>query len=255
MQLKKLFDLSGKTALVTGSSQGIGKAIALSLAEYGANVLVHCRNEVEMAENVAEQIRSTGVQSAVIACDLAGEDAAENIYQASQRELGETAILVLNASYQIRRDWLELSPEEFDEQVRINWRSSLQLIQKFVPNMSRRRWGRILTIGSVQQEKPHPHMIAYAATKSAMVNMVKNLAVQLAKDSITVNNLAPGVILTDRNEEALADETYRELVQAKIPANFFGEPKDCAGLALLLCSEAGRYITGEDIFVDGGMRL
>jgi NAD(P)-dependent dehydrogenase (short-subunit alcohol dehydrogenase family) len=121
--------------------------------------------------------------------------------------------------------------------------------------MQGRRWGRILTIGSVQQVRPHPAMLVYSATKSALVNLVRNLAPQLAPDGITVNNLAPGAIVTGRNEQVLADETYRRQVLAKIPAGYIGEPGDCAGLAVLLCSEAGRYITGQDLFVDGGMGL
>jgi glucose 1-dehydrogenase len=255
MTIKKLFDLRGKNALVTGSSQGIGKAIALALAEYGANVLVHCRNEKEMAGRVAAQIREFGVRSGIITCDLAADKAAETLFKECQEQMGNIDILVINASLQIKKPWTDVQPEEFDVQVKVNWRSSFELIQQFVPGMSRNRWGRILTIGSVQQEKPHPQMITYAATKSAMVNMVKNLAIQLAKDGITINNLAPGVIVTGRNEEALADENYRKAVQAKVPAGFFGEPEDCAGLALLLCSDAGRYITGADIFIDGGMSL
>ena len=98
-------------------------------------------------------------------------------------------------------------------------------------------------------------MLVYSATKSALANLVRNLAPQLARDGITINNLAPGAIATVRNEEVLADEAYLHRVLAKIPAGFIGEPGDCAGLAVLLCSEAGRYITGQDLFVDGGMGL
>lgn len=254
MEIKKLFDLRGKTALVTGSGQGIGRSIALALAEHGANVLVHCRNEVEQAQQVVRTIGAYGVKAVATAVDLAAADAADRLYREAAA-LGPVDVLVLNASVQVRKDWREVTPEEFDQQVQINWRSSLQLMQRFAPDMAGRKWGRILTIGSVQQVKPHPHMIAYAATKSALVNTVKNLAGQLAKDGITVNNLAPGVILTGRNEEALADEAYREVVRSRIPAGFFGEPHDCAGLAVLLCSDAGRYISGQDIFVDGGMSL
>ncbi|MCX7006240.1 MAG: SDR family oxidoreductase, partial [Kiritimatiellaeota bacterium] len=112
-----------------------------------------------------------------------------------------------------------------------------------------------LTIGSVQQARPHPDMIVYAASKAAQENMVRNLAKQLGPDGITVNNLAPGVILTDRNTEVLADETYAERVRQIIPLRSFGESTDCVGAALLFCSDAGRYITGVDLLVDGGMGL
>jgi NAD(P)-dependent dehydrogenase (short-subunit alcohol dehydrogenase family) len=245
--------LTSRTALVTGSSQGIGKAIALALAEYGANVIIHGRNELAAAHSVAAQARSYGVQAWVVMGDLGEADAAEALYRQCRELAGDVHILVLNASVQVRSPWTEATEEDFTWQVNVNWRTSLQLMQRFAPVMAAGRWGRLLTIGSVQQAKPHPHMITYAATKAAMVNTVKNLAMQLAKDGITVNNLAPGVILTGRNEEALADEAYRELVKSRIPAGFFGESTDCAGLVVLLCSDAGRYITGQDIFVDGGM--
>jgi NAD(P)-dependent dehydrogenase (short-subunit alcohol dehydrogenase family) len=133
--------------------------------------------------------------------------------------------------------------------------ATLRLIQLCEPAMTARRWGRILTIGSVQQSRPHPDMAIYAASKSAQLNLVPNLARQLAPFGVTINNLAPGVISTDRNADALADAVYAAQVRAKIPAGRFGDPGDCTGAALLLCSEAGRYITGQDLYVDGGMAL
>jgi NAD(P)-dependent dehydrogenase (short-subunit alcohol dehydrogenase family) len=121
--------------------------------------------------------------------------------------------------------------------------------------MQRAKWGRILTIGSVQQARPHPEMLVYSATKAALANLVRSLAPQLARDGVTINNLAPGAIATGRNAEVLADEAYLRKVLAKIPLGYVGESHDCAGLAVILCSEAGRYITGQNVFVDGGMSL
>jgi NAD(P)-dependent dehydrogenase (short-subunit alcohol dehydrogenase family) len=121
--------------------------------------------------------------------------------------------------------------------------------------MKKQNWGRIVTIGSVQQAKPHKDMLVYAASKAAQNNMVMNLAKQLAEFNITVNNVAPGVIETPRNEEALADEEYAKKVLEGIPCGSAGEAKDCAGMVLLLCSDEGKYITGENIFIDGGMKL
>ena len=121
-----------------------------------------------------------------------------------------------------------------------------------VDNMKNKKWGRIVTIGSVQEAKPHPDMLVYSASKAAQTNMVKSLALQLANDGITVNNVAPGVIYTDRNVEALSDPEYAKKVTDSIPVGFYGQPEDCAGIVSLLCSEDGRYITGQNIFVDGG---
>ena len=125
-------------------------------------------------------------------------------------------------------------------------------MQAAVPHMKEMGWGRIITIGSVQEAKPHPDMLVYAASKAAQTNMMQSLSLQLASSGITVNNVAPGVIYTDRNLEALSDPEYAQKVKSSIPVGFYGEPEDCAGIVSLLCSEEGRYITGQSIFVDGG---
>ncbi|MGA0555158.1 SDR family NAD(P)-dependent oxidoreductase [Larkinella sp. VNQ87] len=253
--MNDLMRLTGKKALVTGSNQGIGKAIALALAGQGANVLIHCRDETVSGQQAVAEVEALGVRSGLIVEDLAGSEAAERVYDQARQLFGAIDILVLNASVQIRRPWTAVTDADFNEQTTVNWQRTLELLQRFVPDMQQSGWGRILTIGSVQQLKPHPQMMAYAASKAAVSNLVRNLAAQVGKDGITVNNLAPGVILTNRNTEALTDETYREQVRSRIPVGFFGETQDCAALALLLCSEAGRYITGQDIYVDGGMSL
>jgi NAD(P)-dependent dehydrogenase (short-subunit alcohol dehydrogenase family) len=121
--------------------------------------------------------------------------------------------------------------------------------------MMEQNWGRIVTVGSVQEKKPHKDMLVYAATKSAQSNMVINLAKQLDPFGVTVNNVAPGVIATPRNEAALSDKEYAKKVLDGIPVGFAGEAEDCAAQVLVLCSNEGRYITGENIFVDGGMKL
>ena len=138
------------------------------------------------------------------------------------------------------------------QQLNCNFASSLVLIQMLAPAMQEKKWGRIITIGSVQERKPHPNMLIYSASKAAQTNMVQSLSLQLAQDGITVNNIAPGVIYTDRNVEALSDAEYAKKVTATIPVGFYGEPEDCAGMVSLLCSEAGRYITGQSIYIDGG---
>jgi len=253
--MKNLLNLAGKHALVTGSSQGIGRAIALALAEFGADVMVHCARDVAKAEAVRAEIERFGVRSGISVADLADPDAAHKIETETLAVLGTVDVLILNASVQIRKPWPEITLDEYRRQVDVNFGACLWLIQRFVPAMQSRRWGRVVTIGSVQQARPHPEMLVYSATKAALENLVRSLAPQLASDGITINNLAPGAIATARNEQVLADEAYLRRVLAKIPAGFIGEPTDCAGLAVLLCSDAGRYITGQDIFVDGGMRL
>lgn len=249
------FNLTGKTALVTGASRGIGHAIALGLARAGANVIVHYVGNREKAEATAVAIRELGVQAAVVCGDLSVAGAARRIYEDGVAALGAPDIVVLNASVQIRKPWAQITAEEFDQQVNANFRASLELMQLAIPAMAARHWGRVLAIGSIQEARPHRDMAVYAATKSAQESMVRNIAAQVAAQGITVNNLAPGVIATDRNTEALANAEYRQQILNKIPMRVEGMADDCTGAAVLLCSDAGRYITGITLFVDGGMHL
>lgn len=243
-----MFDLTGKKALVTGSTQGIGEAIARCFAENGAQVFIHGATSLEKCHRVSDDI---GQAATPVVVNLGDVDCADKLYETT----GDVDILVLNASIQFRNPWNTITPEELQKQVDVNFRASLLLIQKYAPAMLERGWGRIVLVGSVQQYKPHKDMAVYAATKEAQISLMKNLASQFAGRGVTVNGLAPGVIATPRNDAALADPQYSKAVYDKIPAGYAGEAKDCAGAALLLCSDAGRYITGIDLIVDGGMHL
>ena len=242
-----MFDLKGKTALVTGSTQGIGYAIAKAFVEAGARVFVHCSSDLAKAEKIQSEIGAYGAVTA----DLS--DVAQ--MHALHEKTGDVDILVTNASVQFRTHWDEIPTDEFDRQVNVNLKSTLLLMQDYYPAMKANGWGRIITVGSVQQSKPHPDMAIYAATKCAVMSLVRNVAKQVAPFGVTVNNLSPGVIATPRNDAALSDPVYAEKVMAGIPMHFAGEPSDMAGAALLLASDGGRYITGIDLAVDGGMQL
>lgn len=240
-----------KTALVTGSSRGIGRAIALRLARDGFRIILHGTKESEKLTAVKTEIEKMGGSVTAETADLT--DLRETAALAAR--LGGVDVLVLNASVQYRRPWQEITAEEATAQLNCNFLSSLLLIQAVAPHMEKSGWGRIVTIGSVQEKKPHPDMLVYSASKAAQANAVQSLALQLAGAGVTVNNVAPGVIYTDRNVEALSDPDYAEKVRASIPVGFYGEPEDCAGTVSLLCSEEGRYITGQSIFVDGGKSI
>jgi NAD(P)-dependent dehydrogenase (short-subunit alcohol dehydrogenase family) len=250
-----LFQLSGRRALVTGSSRGIGAAIATILAEAGADVVIQCTSDSALARETAAGIDALGVRAPVIAADLAADGAAPALFAAAVAALGGIDILVLNASLQIPRDWQGITRAELEQQIAVNYRSSLELLQLAAPPMCERQWGRLLTIGSVQEARPHPHMLVYSSLKNAQTALMLSLAKQLAPRGVTANNLAPGVIDTDRTRARITDESYRRQVLAAIPAGHLGVLADCAGAALLLCSDAGRYITGQNLFVDGGMSL
>lgn len=237
-----------KTALITGSSRGIGRAIALRLAKDGYKIIAHGATDSEKLKETAELITQNGGVCETVVADLT--DLLQT--RALCQKVTDVDVLILNASIQYRTPWQDITVEDCLSQINCNFVSGMMLIQAVADNMKKSGWGRIVTIGSVQEKKPHPDMLVYSATKAAQTNMVRSLSLQLANDGITVNNVAPGVVYTDRNVKALSDPEYAKKVMDGIPLGFYGAPDDCAGIVSLLCSDEGRYITGQSIFVDGG---
>lgn len=247
--------LAGKVALITGSSRGIGRSIAKMLARNGATVLAHGRSKSNALDDLILSLSNDGYSAYAIVADLAEKNAASVIAQQVDQLGLDIDILVLNASVQARAIFETISSEDFLWQMNVNLRSSMNLMQAFIPQMQARRWGRVVTIGSVQQFKPHPEMMVYAASKDALMSMVRNMARSVSGDGVTVNNIAVGVVETDRNRDALADETYRTQIIQQIPVGYLGEGEDCASAVMFLCSDMARYITGVNLPVDGGMHL
>ena len=231
--LREKFDLTGRVALITGSTRGIGKAIGDALEEYGARVIRH----------------NTKV------CDLSDPSAIESFFDRLESEGSMPDILVANASIQEGIPWTEFPMDEARREMQVNFLATLRMFQLCYPKMKAQKWGRLIVVGSVQERRPHPMMVAYAATKGALENMVRNIARQVAAEGITVNNLCPGVFATDRNKDCLADPVYGKKVTNAIPMRDYAMPEDAAGAALLLASDAGRYITGATIMIDGGLSL
>ncbi len=232
--------------LVTGSTQGIGKAIAKAFVQKGDEVIVHCSKDLEKAQRVCTEI---GASSAVT-CDLGDMMEVESLYS----KTGEVDCLILNASVQFKENWLDISEETFDKQLTVNVKSTLKLMQAYYPKMKEQGFGRIVTIGSVNQYRNHPELTLYSATKCAVMSLVKNVAKQVAPFGVTVNNVAPGAIATPRNQGVYDDEEKRKAVESVIPVGRFGESEDIVGAVLMLC-EKNSYITGTDIIIDGGMSL
>ena len=231
--LKEKFDLTGRIALVTGSTRGIGKAIGDALEEYGAKVIRH--------------------NSKV--CDLSDPAAIEAFFAKLEAENSMPDILVANASIQQKTPWTEFPMDEARREIQVNFLATLRMFQLCYPKMKAQKWGRLIAVGSVNERRPHPDMCVYAATKSAQENLIRGIGRQVAPEGITVNNLCPGVFYTDRNRECLADPVYGPKVTAAIPMHDYAMPEDAAGAAVLLASDAGRYITGATILIDGGLSI
>lgn len=236
-----------KKVLITGSTQGIGKALAAAFVKEGYHVCVHGARDLEKAERVRAEI---GAAQAVV-CDLSKDEEVNALFE----KTGAVDCLVLNASIQYKSLWQDITDENFDEQFAVNVKSTLKLMQAYYPSMQEQGYGRIVTIGSVNQHRRHRELAVYSATKCAVMKIVEIVAKEVAPYGVTVNNVAPGAIATPRNESVYNDEKQRKKVEESIPMGRFGMPEDCVGAVLLLCGEQGSYITGADITVDGGMRL
>ena len=246
--------LSGRTALVTGAARGIGLAIATRLAEAGAHAIIHDRDAVA-ATAAAADLQARDLAASPLIADLA-EAAAPSSMAAELTANGtEPDILVLCASVEILETWDAISEVAMAAQTQINLHATVRLLQAFLPAMLARGFGRVIAIGSVQEARPNPTHVYYAATKAAQTNMILNLARTLRAPDVTCNIIQPGAILTDRNRAVLAQPGRQEQVLARIPLGRLGRADDCAGIALLLCSPAGSYINGAEIAVDGGLRL
>ena len=252
MSIIDQFRLNGRTALVTGARREIGRAIALTLAELGARLAIHhagTAEEAADADAVVREIEQSGGVARAFGQDFGCDDAG-SLLATSVSTWAAVDILVLNASIELPEAYEDISRAHFDQQIAVNLRTPLELLQSLVPPMAERGWGRVLTIGSVQQMRPHPKMMVYAGTKAAQWNWMRNLARQFGGKGVTVNNLAPGAILTARNRAQMAVEGAA-LVE-RIPAGRLGHPHDLRGAAALLCSDAGAYINGVNLYVDGG---
>ncbi len=240
-------DLSDKKALVTGSTRGIGRAIAEYLAKAGAFVIITGRDE-EKAKQTAEEISNNSLG---IAMDLSDAGSIRSAYERIEKELGPVDILINNAGITKDKLFIRMSLEDWEEVLRVNLTGTFLLTSLVVKGMLKKRWGRIINISSVVGFMGNVGQVNYSSTKSALVGFTKSLAKELAGRNITVNAIAPGFIETDMTA-VLSEEIKKEYLK-NIPLQRFGKPEDVAGMVVFLCSSMAEYITGEVIHINGGM--
>ncbi|MFB7146405.1 SDR family NAD(P)-dependent oxidoreductase [Agrobacterium deltaense] len=252
MRLESVFGLTGRTALVTGSSRGIGAAIAEGLAGAGARVILH-GVKPGAAAPVQYRIVASGGTAQELAGDLSEPGAGRDLIERAEA-IAPVDILVINASAQVNAVLSELTADDLAFQLAVNLGSTVEMLQAALPRMAARKWGRVVSIGSVNQLRPKGIVTAYAATKAAQHNLIQSQARDYARDNVLLNTLAPGLIDTDRNAHRRDEdpEGWAEYVRTLNWMGRAGQPEEMVGAAIFLSSQACSFMTGENIFLTGG---
>ncbi len=246
--------LQGKVALVTGSGQGIGRAIAIKLAQQGARVVVEEREDGDKARETLAQICAVGSDGTVVAGDIADASADRRVIAQAVHAMGRLDILVNNAGIEKRAPFAEVTEADYDAVLGVNLRGVFFTTQAFVHHVQARGGGGVVVnVSSVHEELPFPHFSSYAASKGGLKMLMRNLAIELATLGIRVNNIAPGAVQTPINAALMAQPDMLKALLANIPLKRLGTPEDVANAAAFLVSDEAAYITGTTLYVDGGL--
>jgi NAD(P)-dependent dehydrogenase (short-subunit alcohol dehydrogenase family) len=256
-------DLAGRVAVVTGASKGIGRAIALELADAGAHLVVNARG-TDALDAVAKEITARGCEAHAVAADVATPDGAAAVVDGARQRFGRVDVLVNNAGKGTPKPILDLTEDDWHASLELNFLSAVRLSLASVPIMRAQGGGRIVNIASRVGRQPDPYFAPYAAAKAALINFTKSLANAFSKDGILCNCIVPGLIRTEAVLEAAqtsaaatgktVDEVFEAtLRQRPIPAGRLGEPEDVAGIVVFLAGPRASWITGSTITVDGGI--
>jgi gluconate 5-dehydrogenase len=247
-----LFSLEGKIALVTGSGQGIGLAMAEGLSEAGAHVVLNGRDRSKL-EAAAKAIAAAGRKVSIAAFDVTDHAAVEAGIAEIEAQTGPIDILINNAGMQKRAPFTEFPVDDWHQVVATNLHSVFYVTQAVTRRMVPRGRGKIVNIGSVMSELGRPTIVPYTATKGAVKMMTRGLAAELGKHNIQTNAIGPGYIVTELNKALIADETFSSWVKSRTPSGRWGETRELVGAAIFLASAASDYVNGHLLMVDGGL--
>jgi NAD(P)-dependent dehydrogenase (short-subunit alcohol dehydrogenase family) len=246
-----LFDLTGRTALVTGGNKGLGKAMARGLAEAGADVVIASRHEDELKSALEEILAGTGRRGVYCVTDVSVRSDVSKLASFALEKMGRVDILINNAGMNAPQSIDAITDETWDRVLEVNLSSVMALTRALAPQMKERRWGRVLHISSVMGQVSKEKRNVYSATKAALIGMVRATALDLGPFGITANCIAPGPFLTDMPASVLSEAEKRTFAD-RTALGRWAQPSELVGPALMLCSEAGSYVTGQTLFVDGG---
>jgi glucose 1-dehydrogenase len=243
-----------KVAIVTGSSQGIGQAIAVRLAGDGLNIAIDYRSNADGAEETLRQVEAAGAKGVIVKADLSLVSEINHLVEQTLATFGRIDILVNNAGIEKRKDYWDVSESEYDAVMDVNLKAVFFVTQQVVRHLqAEKRPGKIINISSVHEELPFPHFASYCMSKGGLKMMTRNLAIELAPFGITVNSVAPGAIETPINKALLNNPSELKALLDNIPLKRLGQPRDVAEAVAFLASDKSDYITGTTLFVDGGL--
>ncbi len=246
--------LEGKVALVTGSSQGIGQAIAVRLAQEGADVVIDYRSHAEGAQETLTKVEAAGRKGHIVQADLGVVSDIRRLITEGIQQFGKLDILVNNAGIEKNASFWEVTEADYDSVINVNLKGVFFATQAIVQHlMETKRPGKIINISSVHEELPFPHFTSYCASKGGVKMMMRNLAIELGPLGITINNVAPGAIETPINKNLLNNPEKLGAVLNNIPLGRLGQPSDVASIVAFLASPDADYVTGSTFFVDGGL--
>lgn len=246
--------LQNKVAIVTGAATGIGQAIAIRFAQEGASVVVDFVGKPDAPNQTEESIKSFGGKTIAVDADVSKPDQVQNLIDSAIREFGKLDIVVNNAGIEKKFAFVDYPLEEVQKIVNVNLIGPFLVAQAAARQMTKQgNGGRIINISSVHEDLPMPTNAVYCATKGGLRMLMRTIAVELAKDKITVNNIGPGAVYTPIDADIEAKPELEKSLMAEIPLNRWGKPEEIAGLAVFLASEEAAYITGATYFIDGGM--
>lgn len=246
--------LEGKVALVTGSSQGIGQAIAVRLAQEGADIVIDYRSHPDGAQETLTKVEAAGRKGFIVKADLGVVSDVRQMIADGIQHFGKLDILVNNAGLEKNASFWEVTEADYDGVINVNLKGVFFATQAIVQHlMETKRPGKIINISSVHEELPFPHFTSYCASKGGVKMMMRNLAVELGPLGITINNVAPGAIETPINSKLMNDPEKLGALLKNIPLGRLGQPSDVAALVAFLASSDADYVTGTTFFVDGGL--